>query len=162
MYAALFSLSAITLILQLSQSDISSISLRFAEKTPVKLVSMYLLFISVMLLIVELRMIIPFLISGIVPLTIKLTGHHTSEIFALNFAIVIPISVIAAILLWQRRSWGFIMGIIMLVKGFTYGLVLCAGTVILAFSNAYTRWDPLMPVYILLMVGGISGCWLLL
>lgn len=129
-YTALVSMSAITLVLQLSNSGISNMALKFAEKTPVRWVSIYLLFISVMLFFLELFMIIPFLISGTIPETIKLTGHHTSEIFALDFSIVIPVSIIAAILLWQRRSWGFIMSVIMLVKGFTYGLVLCVGTVL--------------------------------
>ena len=78
------------------------------------------------------------------------------------FSIVIPVSVIAAVLLWKRQSWGFIMGIMMLVKGFTYGLVLCVGTALLACSDTYGKWDPLMPLYIIVALGGISGCWLLL
>ena len=162
LYAALVSLSAMTFILQLSYSDVSNFSSKFAVKTPVKWVSIYLRLISVMLFSLELFMIIPFLISGIIPETVKLTGHHTSEIFALDFSIVIPISIIAAILLWQRRSWGFIVSIMMLVKGFTYGLVLCVGTALLAYSGSYGKWDPLMPLYITLAVGGILGCWLLL
>lgn len=162
LYAALFSLSAITIILQLSNADISNTSLKFAKKTPVKRVSIYLFFIAVILFIAEISMIIPFLTSGTIPNTLKLTGHHTSEIFALDFSIVIPVSIIAAILLWQRRSWGFIMGIIMLVKCFTYGLVLCLGTALLAFSDTYGKWDPLIAFYILLAIGGLLCCWLLL
>ena len=159
-YTVLVSMSAITLFIQLSNSDIGNLAIKFTEKTPVKWVSIYLFLISVMLFSLELNMIIPFFISGIIPDTIKLTGHHTSEIFALDFSIVIPVSIIVAILLWQRRSWGFIMSIIMLVKGFTYGLVLCVGTVILAYSDTYGKWDPLMPMYIVLVAGGIMGCWL--
>ena len=161
-YTALVSMSAITLVLQLSNSGISNMATKFAEKTPVKWISSYLFFISVMLFIVELSMIIPFLISGVIPDTIKLTGHPTAVVFALDFSIVIPVSVIAAFLLWQRRSWGFIMSIIMLVKGFTYGLVLSVGTALLSFSDTYGKWDPLMPLYIILVAGGILGCWLLL
>lgn len=161
-YTVLVSMSAITLILQLSNAGISNLASKFAEKTPAKWISIYLLLISAMLFIVELSMIIPFLKSGTIPDTIKLTGHPTSVVFALDFSIVIPVSAIAAILLWQRRSWGFILGIMMLVKGFAYGLVLCLGTVLLAFSDAYGKWDPLMPLYIVVAVGGILGCWLLL
>lgn len=162
LYAALFSLSAIAIVLQLSNLNISNTSLKYAEKTPVKWVSFYLLFIAVMLFIVEVSMIIPFLTSGTIPNTIKIIAHHTSEIFALDFSIVIPVSIITAILLWKRRPWGFVMGIIMLVKGFTYGLVLCLGTALLAYSDEYGKWDPLMPLYILVAVGGLLGCWLLL
>lgn len=161
-YTVLVSMSAITLFIQLSNFEITNLSTKFAKKAPVKWVSIYLFLISVMLFIVELSMIIPFLLSGTIPETIKLTGHPTGIVFALDFSIVIPVSIIAAILLWQRRSWGFILGIIMLVKGFTYGLVLSVGTVLLAYSDTYGKWDPLMPLYIVLLFGGILGCWLLL
>lgn len=161
-YAVLVSMSAITLVLQLSSSGIGNIDQRFSKKTPVKLVSIYLLLISSMLFIVELHMIIPFLTSGTIPETIKLTSHPTAVVFALDFTIVIPVSIIASILLWHRKAWGFMLGIIMLVKGFAYGLVLCIGTALLAYSNAYGTWDPLMPLYIIVAFGGILGCWLLL
>lgn len=161
-YSVLVSMSAITLVLQLSSPGISNIDQRFSEKTPVKLVSIYLLLISVMLFIVELRMIIPFLISGTIPATVKLTGHPTAVVFALDFTIVVPVSIIAAVLLWQRNAWGFMLGVIMLVKGFAYGLVLCIGTALLAYSDAYGTWDPLMPLYIIIALGGILGCWVLL
>jgi hypothetical protein len=161
-YAALVSLSAITLVVLSSNLAITDMAAKFAKRTPVKLVSIYLLFTSVMLFIIELGMIVPYLTSGIIPDTIKQTEHHSSEVFALDFCIVIPVSIIAAVLLWQRRSWGFMLSIIMLVKGFTYGLVLSIGTAILAYSDTYGKWDPLMPMYILLVAGGILGCWLLL
>jgi CHASE2 domain-containing sensor protein len=128
----------------------------------VKWVSGYLLLIAFMLFTVEFSMIIPFLKSSTIPQTIRLTGNTTSIVFALDFLIVIPVSVIAAILLWQRRSWGFVRSIMMLVKGFTYGLVLSIGTASLAYSDSYGKWDPLMPLYVVLAVGGLMGCWLLL
>ncbi len=162
LYTALVSMSAIALVVQLSNSSLGNIAKKFADKTPVKWISIYLLLISVMLFMVELSMIIPFLTSGVIPDTIQLTGHPTAIVFALDFTIVVPVSIIAAVLLWQRRSWGFIMSIIMLVKGFTYGLVLCVSTALLAYSDTYGKWDPLMPMYIILVTGGILGCWFLL
>jgi hypothetical protein len=160
-YTALFSLSAITLVLLLVNCGTGNITSGFAPGTPVKWISIYLTGISVMLFTVELSMIIPFLVSGIIPDAIKQTGHPTGVVFALDFSIVIPVSIIAAVLLWKRRLWGYIMGIIMLVKGFTYGLVLCVGTALLAYSDAYGKWDPLMPLYVIVALGGILGCWLL-
>ncbi len=50
----------------------------------------------------------------------------------------------------------------MLVKGFTYGLVLCTGTIVLAYSKSYGRWDPLLPFYIIVAAGGFAGCWILM
>ncbi len=115
-----------------------------------------------MLFSLELSMIIPFFLDGPIPATIKLTGLSTSVVFALDFSIVIPGSIIAAILLWQRHSYGFFLSVIMLVKGATYGLVLCVGTALLAYSNTYGKWNSMMPLYVVLIGGGIVGCWLLL
>lgn len=162
LYVALFSLSTIIIILQLSQFKNINSLFQFSAKTPVKFISIYLLFITIIFLIAELNMIIPFLTLGIILNTLKLTGHHTSEIFALDLSIIIPVSIIPAILLWQRKLWGFIMSIIMLVKGFIYGLVLCLGSIVLASSDAFGKWDSLIPMYFVLTVGGILGCWLLL
>ncbi|MCW3090047.1 MAG: hypothetical protein JWP81_1116 [Ferruginibacter sp.] len=110
----------------------------------------------------ELSMIIPYLTKGTIPETIRLTAHPTSVVFALDFTIVIPVSLLAAYLLWRRRAYGYILAMIMLVKGFTFGLVLCIGTAVLAFSDAYGKWDPLMPFYIVLAIGGLTGVSLLL
>jgi hypothetical protein len=160
-YTALFSLSAITLVLLLANLDTTRLAEQFAVKTPVKWISIYLLLISAMLFIAELLMIIPFLSSGKIPDAIKQTGHPTGIVFALDMSIVIPVSIMAAIYLWQRKAWGYVMGFMMLVKGFTYGLVLCVGTALLAYSDAFGKWDPLMPLYIIVAVGGFLGGWLL-
>lgn len=161
-YAMLVSMSAITLIVQLSNIRGRKLITIFSKKAPSKAVSIYLIFIALLLFSLELSMIIPFLTSGRIPDTIKLTGLTTSVVFALDFSIVIPASTIAAVMLWQRHAWGFVLGVIMLVKSFTYGLVLCVGTTIRACSTSYGKWDPLMPMYVLLVIGGLSGCWMLL
>jgi hypothetical protein len=161
-YTALFSLSGFTLLQMLWQISAESFSEQFSEKIPVKWISAYLMLMPVMLLIAELSMIIPFLTSDKLPDTIQLTSHPTSVVFALDFSIIIPAFITSAILLWQRKTWGYILAVMMLVKGFTYGLVLCIGTTLLAFSDAYGKWDPLMPLYVVLTVGGGLGCWLLL
>jgi hypothetical protein len=161
-YTALFSLSGFTLLQMLWQISTEPVNEQFSEKTPVKWISAYLMLMPVMLFIAELGMIVPFLTSGILPETIITTGHPTGVVFALDFSIIIPAFIASAILLWQRKSWGYILAVMMLVKGFTYGLVLCIGTAVLAYNKAYGKWDPLMPLYFVLAAGGGLGCWLLL
>ncbi|MEJ5963365.1 hypothetical protein [Pedobacter immunditicola] len=161
-YAALFSLSAITLISMLSKLNIQQLAGKFSNRVPVRFVSFYLLLIAAILLMVEMSMIIPFITSGRIPETIKLTEHPTSIVFALDLTIILPLSILAAILLWRRRAWGYVWAIIMLVKGFTYGLVLCIGTIKLANAKTYGHLDPLMPFYAFLTIGGIFCCWLIM
>ena len=161
-YAALFSLSAITLVWMLSRLHIQQLAGYFSINIPVRSIAIYLLFIAAMLLAVEISMIIPFILSGALPETIKLTEHPTSIVFALDLTIIVPASILAAILLWRRSTWGYVLAVIMLVKGFCYGLVLCIGTVQLANSKTYGHWDPLMPFYIFITLGGILCCWLIM
>jgi hypothetical protein len=161
-YAALVSTSVFAIVIFISHSNLENIAVKFSEKTPVKWISVYLFLVTLMLFLVELSMIFPFLISNKLPKTIIQTGNITSIVFALDFTIVIPVSITASILLWQRNSWGFVLGIIMLLKGFFYGLVLSFGTIGLANSNAFGKWDPLLPLYVSIAVGGLLGCWLLL
>lgn len=161
-YAALFSASVSALILGLSQFDISGMSQRFSPGTPVKWISIYILLVGVMLLMVEMGMISNYLLTGILPETIIQTGKSSSVVFALDLSIIIPLSLMAAILLWKRHAWGYVIGMIMLVKGFTYGLVLCIGTALLAYSPVFGKWDPLMPFYLILVIGGFTGSWMLL
>lgn len=161
-YVALFSSSIAALILGLSNLNVNDIALRFSLKTPVKVISIYIMLIAIMLFFVEMGMIYNYFQTGILPETIKLTGHPTSIVFALDLSIVVPVSVVTAILLWKRNTWGYILGMIMLLKGFTYGLVLSIGTALLAYSPAFGKWDPLMPFYLVLVFGGLICCWVML
>ena len=161
-YVALFSLSIAALITGFDNLDINGIARLFSPNTPVKWISIYIMVIGVMLFMVEMGMISNYLLTGMLPQTILLTGQQTSIVFAMDLSIVVPFSVITSILLWKRRTWGYVFGMIMLLKGFTYGLVLSVGTALLAYSPAYSKWDPLMPFYVILVIGGFAGSWILL
>ncbi|MEI7979534.1 MAG: hypothetical protein WCI53_11875 [Bacteroidota bacterium] len=161
-YSSLLTLSACSLVLLISKLKPAAISSYFSAKIPVKWISGYLIFTAILLMIIEMSMILPYLTSSTIPETIILTGKSTSIVFALDFSIIIPVSLIAAMLLWQKKAWGFLLSSIMLVKGIAYGLVLCIGTISLAYSSVYGKWDPLFPLYIGLVILGLFFCWLLL
>ena len=74
LYVSLIGLSLSAVILQLARLDVNGIAARFNKKLPIRWISGYLFFITGILLIVELGMIIPFLVSGTLPATIQLTG----------------------------------------------------------------------------------------
>lgn len=144
-YVAIFSLSIYALVLGLSDLDLKRISQYFSIKTPVRWISAFLLFVSLPLAIVEIGMIINFLITDKVP-------EAPSLIFALDLSVVVTNTALAAVLLWQKKSWGYVLSAIMLVKAFTYGLVLSTATAIVANTGSM---DPLMPFYVLITVGGL-------
>lgn len=162
LYAALVALSVSALITGLGSLPVSVMAGQFSAKTPVKVLSIYIAFIALMLFMAEMSMIVNYLVTGALPETIKLTGHPTSVVFALDLSVVIPLSLVAAILLWKRHPWGYVTGMIMMLKGFTYGLVLTVGTIWLALSPAFGKWDPLLPFYVVLIIGGLTGNLILL
>jgi hypothetical protein len=56
-------------------------------------------------------------------------GHVTAVVFALDLTLVVPVTTLAAVWLWQRRPWGYVLGAMLNVKGAVYMLVLSATTV---------------------------------
>ncbi|OLY94097.1 hypothetical protein BUE76_21040 [Cnuella takakiae] len=115
----------------------------------------YLLVIGLMLIGVETPPIFAFINTGRLPAIIPQTGHPTAIVYALDLTLVVPSCLIAVHGLWHRRYWAATVATIMLVKGAAYGLVLVAGTLLLA-SGGVAR-DPLLAFYILITLGGLAG-----
>lgn len=147
-YVALFALSFYALVLGLSNMDVRGIKERFNAALRVQWISIYLFLISVPLIVVEGGQCVNFIVTDKLP-------EVPTLIFALDLAVVVPATALAGTLLWQRKSWGYVLGAMMLVKGFTYGLVLMTGTSLIALTGA-GAWDPLMPFYTFVTVGGLT------
>lgn len=146
-YVALFSLSIYALVLVVSATDIVALGRRFDSHTPRRLVAAFLVLVSLPLGVFELTQCLDYLFTGKLP-------QVPSLIFALDLSIIIPTTALAAVLLWQRRAWGYVLGAIMLVKAFTYGMGLVLSTAFVAGFTASGTWDPLLPFYVFIAVGG--------
>ena len=149
-YVALFSLSIYALALVWSAINVRSINKHFSQHTPLKRIALFLLLVALPLAFFELSQYTRFLVTGTVP-------EAPSLIFALDLSIVVPTTALAAVLLWRHHPWGYILGAIMLVKSFAYGLVLCLAAAFVADFGASGAWDPLMPFYLFITIGGMAG-----
>lgn len=154
-YVALFSLSIYALVLLLSVTDIKILSRHFDSHTPHKLVAIFLVLVSLPLGAFELSQVLGYLFTGRLP-------GVPSLIFALDLSIIVPTTALAAVLLWKRHPWGYVLGAIMLVKAFTYGLGLILSTAFVAGFSASGQWDPLLPFYVFVAVGGLVSGYALL
>jgi len=123
-------------------------------------IAAYLMIIVLVLGMVEVVPNIRYLISGTIPETITLTGHPTAAVYALDLSLVVPVALVAIVLLLQQRRWGYILTVIMLVKGASYGIVLMVNTILLNIRG--TGEDSLFPFYTFIMLGGVSGLYWLL
>jgi hypothetical protein len=153
-YVTIVALSIYALIIGLSSFTVSQRNI-FHFGFASRIVAVYLFLVTLPLLAVEGMQCVKFIVNDTLPSAPPL-------IFALDLTLVIPASLVAAILLWRNNSWGFVWSVLMLVKGFVYGLNLSIGTGILAYSEVFGRWDKLLPFYITVAIGGLAGAWILL
>jgi hypothetical protein len=150
LYAALFSCAMFALVLGLLQLDINQIRQQFRPLVPVKGVSLFLLFISLPLAIVEIGQCLNFMLNGKIP-------EAPPLIFALDLSLVVPTTALAAVLLWRRQPWGMVLAVMMLVKAFAYGLVLSLSAILIGSSSQLGYWDPFLPFYVMVTLGGLTG-----
>jgi hypothetical protein len=123
-YVALFSLSILALLFALPYIDATEIARLFTPRTPTKWISGYLLLIALFLGGLWIAQTMSFIFTGQAPASLEASGHITEIVFALDLSLLVPGLVLAAIWLWQRRPWGYVLAAMMLVKGTLYPLAL--------------------------------------
>jgi hypothetical protein len=160
-YVALFALSIFALIFGLVNIDANRIGQKFREKTPVKWISGYMLFVAVGLTTIYVIQSLGFVVTGQLPPIIVKTGHPTSVIFALDLSLLAPVFVLGAIWLWKRKPWGYVLAAMSIVKGTTYTLVLTVVAIWGANAGVPGALAE-MPLWLVLTVAGLIVSLLLL
>lgn len=127
-YVAIFTLSLWAMIIGLLSLDIPGIQARFGGRIPVKPISIYMIFIGLGLATVYFATWIGFIFNNQVPEMITRTNHPTNIVPALDLSFVIPLFIVGGIWLWRRKPWGYILAVIVNIKGVVYMTGLCAAT----------------------------------
>ena len=117
------------LLFALVRMDAAAVGRRFRPATPARWIAGFMVFVALGLTVVYGAMSLSFVTSGQIPEIITLTGHVTNVVFALDLSLVVPWFILAAVLLWQRRPWGYVLATLLNVKGAVYMLALSAATV---------------------------------
>jgi hypothetical protein len=147
-YVSLFTLPIFALLFGLGNLDVEAIRQQFRQRTSIKWIAGFMIFVALGLTTVYLIQFIGFLTSGQIPAIVLKTDHPTNVVPALDFSMVIPWLVLGSIWLWQRRPWGYVISAIMLVKGAVYMLSLTAASVVpmmVGFPEAASEiplWGP--------------------
>ena len=145
LYALLVTLSLYALVLGLIQlhDEPPVLTLDLATR---RLTTFFLIMIALPLAIVEVREWIIFVYTRREPAIPVL-------VLALDLTLVVPNTLLAAFMLWQRNAWGLSLSTVMLFKSSGYGAVLVAGAIAIGQSGT-GPWDPLLPFYIFVCLGG--------
>jgi len=153
-YIAIASLTGTAILSVLRHIDVDDIPAHFDGDEPRRSVAAFLVFVATMLTIIELTENLRFLLTGTVPTAVSNAGGVTFFPYVLDLGVVVPLSLLGAVSLWQRRPWGYVVSGVLLIKATTMGLALLAMNGVSALAGAPT--DGLTLFYAVL-AGGAMG-----
>jgi hypothetical protein len=123
-YVALFSLSLFAFILALSGLDPEMVTRHIAPGFPRRALAVFLAVIAAFLTLAWLGRIVPPLVAGTPPFGLE--AYTTLVIQAMDLGLIVPVSALTAVLLWQKRRWGATLAAVVTIKGLTMGAALVA------------------------------------
>lgn len=127
LYAALVVLSGLAFLAGLLSLDGHALSASFSPKTPARPVAAYMGVWAAVLGVAWVVQSLMFAFTGAVP---EIGEEPFRLIAALDLLLVVTPVAFGAVWLWKRRGWGFLIAIVMNVKGVIYaGMLLTAGLV---------------------------------
>jgi hypothetical protein len=127
LYVLLFVLPIIALMLALGRLEPEAIVDEFRPTTPVRWISAYMVFTGAGLAVAWTAQWAQWVFAGIEP---AIGEEAFTLIAALDLSLMVPFFLIGAGLLWRRRPWGYVLAVLMNLKGATYTLVLTAGSAV--------------------------------
>jgi hypothetical protein len=157
LYVASLPLAAWSLVAVLRTLDVASLPARFPARFPVRLVGGYLMATAVAFAALWLRDVLPAMISGTHPASLRGTTLPVNVVEVIDFAFTLPVSFAAGLWLWRRRPWGFALSGMMLV------LLLIESVSVAVDQYAGHRADPTQPVVtvalfvVLAMIGAVPA-----
>lgn len=155
LYVVLFSFSVFALATTAGGLGTTLIAQAFDPVTPRRAAAGFLMLIGLLLAGLWLGQIGAYLISGVLPAGVVTAGGGSYFVFAFDLGLVLPLTLLGAVWLWQRRPWGYVLASYILVKATTMGLALLA----MNWFNlrAGVPIDPieLLGFYSLLALGGL-------
>lgn len=106
-FLAMLSLSGWALLVLLMHTNVEQTKAAFAPKTPVRFTAIVLLFPVLIFLIVDLKEMLISTIENSLPVSILNTQMPSNHFHVVDLAFLVPVFLMAAVWLWQRRAWGF-------------------------------------------------------
>ena len=150
LHVAVFSAALFALILGLAAVEVDTIAAQFGPKTPRRLISGFLMLLAASLGGLWLFASVQFAVTDRVPAGSALveTDSLVKLGMALDLSLLVPGYALAAVLLWRRNVWGYVLGAILLTSGVAHQI---SYMVALPFQVAAdvpgaTAFDPAEPV----------------
>jgi hypothetical protein len=166
LHVATFSTAMFALVVSLASLDVPRIAGRFRERTPVRTVAVILTLLAVSLAGMWIARSVQFAVGGTLPddgnyLVYTMTITHLG--YAMDLAVLVPAYVVAAVLLWRRRPWGYVLATVTLVAGAFTMLTYMTALVFqsradVAGSSAFDPYAPVILAAYLVGAGLLFRC----
>jgi hypothetical protein len=153
-YIAVLSLAVWALVALLLGIDAQEIRAHFDSHVPIRAIAGYLLVTTALFASTWLRDIVPALVNNTTPASLAGTIMLTNPIQVMDFAFGFPLTVLAAIWLWQRRAWGYVLAGAFLV----YGVIEVASVAtdqVFGHLSDPTQSLAMVPVFVALTLIGL-------
>lgn len=79
--------------------------------------------------------IVPATLAGTTPQSAVDAGLPVNVIHSLDLGVILPAYLLTAVLLWQRRDWGYVFTAILLAKGVTLGLAILSMVLLMTLAE---------------------------
>ncbi|NPC45110.1 hypothetical protein [Nocardioides sp. zg-1230] len=163
-HVAVFGTALWLLVLTLVSLDADELANRFGMKTPVRVVGSILALLAVSLGGLWVYWALDNAVTGDVPAGSRLveTDLVVHLGMALDLALLVPLYAAAAVLLWRRMPWGFVLAVLALLPGILHQLTYLVAMPfqVAADVPGAVGTDPAEPVIVLLYLA--AGILLLL
>jgi hypothetical protein len=163
LHSAVFSAALFALVQALTALDTDGLAARFSPRTPVRPISALLAFLVVGLAGMEVFYAVWFAVTAELPEGSVLveTPSVVHLGYALDLAVLVPTYGLAAVLLWRRRPWGYVLATLALTSGTVHqiGYLVALPFQAAADVPGAVGFDPLeLPIAAAFLVG---SAWLL-
>lgn len=160
-HVAVFVLAAVALGALLAGLDVRAVAERFADRTPVRAVAAVLALLAGSLGAMWTYHSLRFAVTGAPPdegllLQPPPIGHLG---YAMDLTTLVPAWAVAAVLLWRRRAWGYVLGAVLLVASAPVQLyyLLALRSQATAGIPGATAFDPQEPPIAIAIVGAAAA-----
>ena len=159
LHAAVFATGLVVLGLSLATLDLSALASRFDPRATVRTVAGILALLAAALGGMWAYLAVDNAVTGDVPTGSKLVETDTVVHLgmALDLTLLVPLYAAAALLVWRRRTWGYVLAGLALVAGGLHQLsyVVAMPFQVAADISGATAYDPGEPVIVVLYVAGL-------
>ncbi len=159
-HVAVFTSSAVALGLGLATMDVERTREAYRPRTPARLVAVLLGALALALGAMWVVVSVQNAVTGDIPAGSSLveTPRMVHLGIVLDLALLVPAYAVAAVLLWRRHAWGYVLAAVLLVSGLLHqvGYLVALPMQVAADVPGATAFDPVEPVIAgLYLVGAV-------